>query len=227
MTSSLQVLFDQARSGLEPTAAQIATGRARLQAAIASPGVGTALALGAGGVGGIGIVVAVIAFGASRSDTLVAPALEIPRAPIAVTAPPPSVIDAPPDVPIARPAAISPAPPRPRARRAAAPATAPAEDSDDGLAREIRLLRDARGALRAGTLDVARAALDEHARAFGDAQLAEEAALLRIDVAIASGDCDLARREAVVFVERWPRSTKRSRAERPCEETDEEVFDAR
>jgi hypothetical protein len=105
---------------------------------------------------------------------------------------------------------------------AAAPAPESAAAPDDELAREVALLRQARGALQRGDASAAWLALEDHQRDFANGQLIEEAGALTIETLCALGRDDAAARAREDFLIRWPGSAQRARVERPChlEDTD-------
>ncbi|HEX6276066.1 MAG TPA: hypothetical protein VFZ53_23660, partial [Polyangiaceae bacterium] len=83
----------------------------------------------------------------------------------------------------------------------APPASPPARDS---LGEELGLLERARGALARGRADEARAALGRHREQFASGALAEEAAVLRIEVALTHGEVELGKQAARDFLSAHP-----------------------
>jgi hypothetical protein len=75
-----------------------------------------------------------------------------------------------------------------------------------GLAEEVRLVEQARSALRAGDVGAARAALEEHGRQFPRGALSDEVAVLRIDILERSGDRAGAERAARAYLAAHPTS---------------------
>ncbi|WP_437561551.1 hypothetical protein [Sorangium sp. So ce542] len=123
--------------------------------------------------------------------------------------------------PLSRPAAPGPAAPGsaapgPAASARAAPAAssprAP-ERNTSTLASELALLDTARRALRSGDPAAALALLDRHARDFADAQLADEAAAIRVEALASQGDRAGARAAARRFLEAHPGSPHADRVE--------------
>ncbi|WP_437940482.1 hypothetical protein [Sorangium sp. So ce341] len=128
--------------------------------------------------------------------------------------------------PLSRPAAPGPAAPGPAAPGSAAPGpaasarAAPAassprapERNTSTLASELALLDTARRALRSGDPAAALALLDRHARDFADAQLADEAAAIRVEALASQGDRAGARAAARRFLEAHPGSPHADRVE--------------
>jgi hypothetical protein len=102
-----------------------------------------------------------------------------------------------------RVALVAPVAPIPTA--AAKPA-APARPFDDGGGDELRLLRQARAAVARQDYTSALTSLEEHARRFKNGRLAEERGALRVKALAGLGRTDEARREALAFQARFPRS---------------------
>ncbi|WP_437727093.1 hypothetical protein [Sorangium sp. So ce861] len=118
--------------------------------------------------------------------------------------------------PLSPPAAPGPAVPGPAAVAKAAPAASspPAPDrSPSTLASELALLDTARRALRSGDPAAALALLDRHAREFADAQLADEAAAIRVEALASKGDRAGAQAAARRFLEAHPGSPHADRVE--------------
>ncbi|WP_433934309.1 hypothetical protein AB3662_07305 [Sorangium cellulosum] len=118
--------------------------------------------------------------------------------------------------PLSRPAAPGRAAPDPAALAKAAPAAsgprAP-ERNPSTLASELALLDTARRALRSGDPAAAVALLDRHAREFAGAQLADEAAAIRVEALASKGDRAGARAAARRFLEAHPGSPHVDRVE--------------
>ena len=117
------------------------------------------------------------------------PAKTIPATSRAVVPTPP--LDAPAPVPV----------PPPRGQRHAADSEGPA--TDDGLQRELELLRQARVALSAGRSAGAKASLRAHALSYPHGQLAEEREALLVVVRCSGGETKTGR---VAFERSHPRS---------------------
>ncbi|WP_437319695.1 hypothetical protein [Sorangium sp. So ce385] len=118
--------------------------------------------------------------------------------------------------PLSGPAAPGPAAPGRAAPAKAAPAaTSPRapERNASTLASELALLDTARRALRSGDPAAALAQLDRHAREFADAQLADEAAAIRVEALASKGDRAGARAAARRFLEAHPGSPHADRVE--------------
>ncbi|AUX27125.1 uncharacterized protein SOCEGT47_077040 [Sorangium cellulosum] len=123
--------------------------------------------------------------------------------------------------PLSRPAAPGPAAPGPAAPDPAALAgAAPAASSQrapernaSALASELALLDTARRALRRGDPAAALALLDRHAREFAGAQLADEAAAIRVEALASKGDRAGAHAAARRFLEAHPGSPHVDRVE--------------
>ncbi|WP_437944697.1 hypothetical protein WME98_27545 [Sorangium sp. So ce296] len=108
--------------------------------------------------------------------------------------------------PLAAPAA--PAPAAPAANSPRAP-----EKRAPTLASELALLDTARRALRRGDPAAALALLDRHAREFAGAQLADEAAVIRVEALASQGDRAGAHAAARRFLEAHPGSPHAKRIE--------------
>ena len=119
------------------------------------------------------------------------------RAPSARSATPEPTLEA---SPRATPAVAAFAEERP----AAAPHT-------NNLEAEARALRDARAALRAGQLAIARALLDESAARFAAPALDQEREALMIELLFRDGEVSKARQRAHIFLERFPESPHAAR----------------
>jgi len=87
----------------------------------------------------------------------------------------------------------------------ALPTRAPLSKADAARA-ELRLLRQARGAVARGDYAAALAPIGEHAHRFKDGRLAEEREALRVKSLAGLGRTDEARRAAKAFRARFPRS---------------------
>ena len=107
------------------------------------------------------------------------------------------------------------APPVPRHRRfLARPVSAPR--TGDNLEGEMRWVRAADTALRAGNVGVAQGLLEEHAREFPHGALAEEREGLRVIAACQAGESAETKRAAAHFLERAPRSLLAGRVRAVC-----------
>lgn len=117
------------------------------------------------------------------------------------------------DPPLQRPAATQ-RPPTP-----VVPADPAVQRPDaDVLAREAKLLHDARSAALRGDRAAAEAALDRHARDFPRGALAPERWVLRVELACAAADATAARREAARFAADYPGAAAAiTLRERPCD----------
>lgn len=92
----------------------------------------------------------------------------------------------------------------------------PAEAPAGALSQEIRLVADAREALRAGSAARALALLDEHARRFPRGVLSEERDAERVVALCAAGRVDEARNRAARFTRDFPRSTLGTKVRAAC-----------
>ena len=111
------------------------------------------------------------------------------------------------------PATIAPRPPE-RLSKPAPPAAA-----EDEVGVEAKMLHTARRCLASGDHACARASLTEHDGRFGrKGALADEAALLAIDVALAEGRTDEARRLARAAVSQRPQGTFPARVRKLADE---------
>lgn len=134
---------------------------------------------------------------AERALPSAAPTTPVAESPPAIASVPVSSLpDAPASASASARAARSPAPSASGAREPAA--------EDDPLATEARILEAARACLARGDRTCAQTKLDEHEARFARGPLADEAALLAIDVALAAGDRPKARRLARSLVARSP-----------------------
>jgi hypothetical protein len=87
-----------------------------------------------------------------------------------------------------------------------APAPAPRLSRADANRAELRLLRQARGAVARGDFAAALLPIAEHAHRFRDGRLAEEREALRVKALAGLGRTEEARRAAAAFAARFPRS---------------------
>ena len=108
---------------------------------------------------------------------------------------------------LALPVAARPSP-RVRPARAARPTTAV-----DPLAAEVELLQRAHGSFTRQDFGIALRLIAEHARRFPQGALAEQREALRVRSLAGSGRTDEARRAAVAFAEKFPRSVLLSAVE--------------
>jgi hypothetical protein len=129
-------------------------------------------------------------------STLLAPnAAQLPRA---------SPVEAPPSIePIAQATATLPLPP-PRVPVAAPRSQHDAPPTDFGVADEVRLIDDARIALRSGDAAQCLRLLAERRHRFANGVLTPEAALLQIEALSLSGQREAARREGLRFLSQYP-----------------------
>ncbi len=125
----------------------------------------------------------------------------IDRTPTTQTAPPPRAPQAPEPAPVSPPPATAPTPTRPPS--APPPAPTPAGTPEDGLARELGVLRQARRAIREGRAADAKATLRAHALAHPQGQLAEERDALLVVVLCTLGESPTGR---AAFEAAHPRS---------------------
>lgn len=176
---------------------------------------------------GLAVSVAVAAWLASSSD---------PAPVVARSAPDPAaaVIEEEPAAPTTRlaPAVVeeseSPAekapvtaqPPR-KTTRGVAPDTksqAPAGAPDDDLPRQMKLVADARAALKAGNHERALSLLSTYAVDFPKGSFAEQAAALKVDALCGLRRDEDATKAAQRFLRRWPRSPSAARVRQACSE---------
>lgn len=106
------------------------------------------------------------------------------------------------------------------AASAAVPVPREPATEEDPLATEARILEAARACLAKGDRACAQAKLDEHEARFARGPLADEAALLAIDVALAGGDRPKARRLARSLVARSPHGAWNARVKALAQEED-------
>ncbi|WP_437602503.1 hypothetical protein WMF28_12890 [Sorangium sp. So ce590] len=166
---------------------------------------------------GIGAVAGIISLGVAEWTSVDAPApapanqaQKAPGAPSPLAAPPAS-----------GPARTEPAPvPEERAAEEPPPPAATAagsprarERSARTLASELALLDKARRALRSGDTAAALALLARHAREFADPQLADEAAVIRVEALASKGDRAGANAAARRFLQEHPGSPHADRVE--------------
>ena len=189
---------------------------------LGAKGLGRLGRLGAlGSVGGLGALAVAGAWWFASTDP--APARGRPEVPLAVTSDAQIESEAtetatatggsveparkaPEDAVVASRATLSPrAPSRTLERRVTRQASNPERagipvDRGSGLIEEVRLLEQARGALRSGSPDAAEQALAEHRARFARGELALEAELLQVDLLLARGEREaaLARARALV-----------------------------
>jgi hypothetical protein len=124
-----------------------------------------------------------------------------PATPAAAIAPAPVAEAAAPNV---EPAEVAPPTPAP-ATETERPTTAPLSRADAARL-ELRLLRPARAAVAHEQFATALVWINEHARRFKDGRLAEEREALRVKALAGLGRTAEARRAAVAFRARFPRS---------------------
>ncbi len=115
-----------------------------------------------------------------------------------------SPVDASPSIePIAQAAATLPLPP-PRVPVATTRSQHDATPADFGVADEVRLIDDARVALRSGDAAKCLRLLAERRHRFANGVLSPEAALLHIEALSLSGQQEAARREGLRFLSQYP-----------------------
>lgn len=126
-----------------------------------------------------------------------------------------------PAIPVIDVNAMADAPPETAQPEPVAPAvTIPPRPVEDPLAVEARLLETARACLASGDRACARARVAEHDARFARGALADEAAVLTIDIALADGDRDEARRLAIALLQRrsegaWPSRVRKIAGDDP------------
>lgn len=229
----LDVLFEVARRGSEPSAADRSRVTARVAQRLALGAGAAAVGLTVSRLGWAGslktwAVMAVAVAGAGSGAYLLSsasfdehPALTTP----AVAPPPPAALR------VAAPAlsdsvaqverahALPPTPRRDRAVTAVAAPSVPAPSpplEPSGLARETAALREANVALRAGAPSRALEQLDQLAKQFPHGMLAEEAMATRISALCELGRVSEARSLGTRFVQRYPRSPVAARVRGSC-----------
>jgi len=161
-----------------------------------------ALAFVAGGA------VGAIATKALSSTTNTPSTISAPALPDAMPAATPDAVLGSSDAPATdAPAAVAPRDAEHTRTNQAPVAPAPdAPPNADQLARENAFIDAARVALRAGNYQVAAQQVAEHRLRFANGKLAQEREMLAIEIALARGDNDGARRSAAAFRQTYPSS---------------------
>jgi len=200
--------------------------RARTLAALGITGVGAGAAAGAAGIAatprgraglgrlvrwiGLAVTIAVaVGFGwrALRPD---APSVSVPSAESVATAPAATPADqavvASPSVGETVALSVPVVAPASAPKRMPALSAAPAASQDTGLAAEVAALDRARGALASGDAPRALLALDDYKRSFPHGVLGQEAAVVRIEALVRSGNPSAARALADRFLAANPSS---------------------
>lgn len=200
---SMESLFSAGKAELPAAAA-----KAKAASAL---GIGGAAAVGAAGAGTAGalkligvVAVAAAAFGGGlwvgdhRARAELKPQLSAP-----LSAPPPTPHEEPPPPPeqAETPPPAAPIEPQPPPTTEAAPKSKPATrstpgESADALTQELAAIDRARMALRNGDAALTLKTLAEYERAFPQGVMKTEAALVRIEAMVASGDRASAEKEA-------------------------------
>jgi hypothetical protein len=216
-------LVELARSGDDPSAAQLLSLHGAVAARIAAEGAiaaSTTTATGkAAGAGALvkGLVVAgAVATGAAGFFAL-QPA-EAPPAPVVHTARSAARRPAaPPPVADQGEAAPAPAPvPAPEAVEPPAPTHAPKPAGNLRLQDEAALLAEVQGALRSGQAQVALGKLETYDRRFPGGMLRPEAEAARVFALCAAGKVERARSAAARFATRFPSSPALARVQAAC-----------
>lgn len=209
-------LVELARSGDDPTAAQLLSLHGAVAARIAAEGAiaasgttATAKAAGAGAfVKGL-VAAAAIATGAAGYYVLQSSDAPAP-APLVQAPQPPRVVPQPPVVAPAEPAAVSPV-------EAPAPVVKPAKPSPGlRLEEEAALLAEVQGALRSGQAAAALGKLESYDRRFPTGMLRAEADAARVFALCGAGRVEKARAAATRFVQRYPSSPAAARVQAAC-----------
>ncbi len=94
--------------------------------------------------------------------------------------------------------------------------SATATPADDDLVRQMKLMADARRALKADDPQRAHALLGRYAREFPGGSFAEQAAALEVDALCGLGRDDQAEAAARKFAKRWPSSPSAARVRQAC-----------
>ena len=164
----------------------------------------------AGVLGGIGLAVPLIAShwrAGESTEQRPLPEQPAPRArlspapdswPMTVTDPPPAAAE-----PVsAEPPAPRPSPPRPRPRQRAVAENPPPPRPDRSLRAEVRALEAIQQRLAAGRAADAARALEQYQEQFAGGELGLEAELLGVDVALGTGNRQLAQQRASALLAR-------------------------
>jgi hypothetical protein len=222
MTTDLErkahLLVELARSGDEPSAAQLLSLHGAVAARIAAEGASaastTTVTAGSGKVAGAGafvkglVVAGAIATGAAGFFALREPS----PAPVRVAPRPRAPVVTP------RPVLEHPAPPEVTSSAQAEESPAPRSKPAPGLRLqdEAALLAEVQGALRAGNPKQALGKLEGYDRRFPSGMLRAEADAARVFALCASGRADKARTFAARFVQRYPGSPAAARVQAAC-----------
>jgi hypothetical protein len=208
-------LVELARSGDDPSAAQLLSLHGAVAARIAAEGAiaasGTTATGKAASAGALmkGLVVAgAIATGAAGFFAL-QPSEPAP-APVAHTAPAPQKA---PPAPVVEPQASAPEPvteaPAPTSRAVKPPSSLRLED-------EAALLAEVQGALRSGNASVALGKLESYDRRFPAGMLRAEADAAKVFALCSAGRVEKARAAATRFAQRYPSSPAAARVQAAC-----------
>jgi hypothetical protein len=211
-----QRLVELARSGDDPSAAQLLSLHCAVAASVAAEGAiaasgatATAKVASTGGLVKGSVAAAAIATGAAgffalQSDgpiVAIAPVVQLPARPTA----PPKAFFAPPPISVA-PSVQAPVP----TARAIKPPSGPR------LEQEAALLAEVQGALRSGQAALALAKLEIYDRRFATGVLRAEADAARVFALCGAGRVDRARASAARFVQRYPSSPAAARVQGAC-----------
>ncbi len=168
------------------------------------------------------VATGLVASGVFSSDAVRTPTPPLPQGrgsvepPAPAPAPEPTPEPAPEPEPEPEPAAtVTTPPPKPKKRRPPPPPpTATDTDTDTASATSIKaeltLIARIRAAYRAGDYDATLELVATHADRFDAGQFVEERESYRVRALCATGQRDAARRQAIRFVELWPRSPHRA-----------------
>lgn len=209
-------LVELARSGDDPSAAQLLSLHGAIAARIAAEGAlaastttTTGKAAGAGALVKGLVVAGAVATGAAGFFAL-QPA-EAPPPPVAHTARPAALR------PAAAPPVVAPEPaPPPSPADPPAPTRAPKAASNLRLEDEAALLAEVQGALRSGQANVALGKLESYDRRFPGGMLRPEAEAARVFALCAAGKVERARSAAARFTTRFPSSPALARVQAAC-----------
>jgi hypothetical protein len=211
-------LVELARSGDDPSAAQLLSLHGAVAARIAAEGAiaastttTTGKAAGAGALVKGLVVAGAVATGAAGFFAL-QPA-EAPPVPVAHTARPAALRPAAPPPVVAPEPAPSPAP---EATEPPAPTHAAKPPSNLRLEDEAALLAEVQGALRSGQANLALGKLDSYDRRFPGGMLRPEAEAARVLALCAAGKVERARSAAARFALRFPSSPALARVQAAC-----------
>ena len=208
-------LVELARTGDDPTAAQLLSLHGAVAARIAAEGAiatsgttATAKAASAGALVKGLVAAAAIATGAAGYFVLQGSDAPVPAP--AAQAPQPRLVPLPPVVPLPEPAAVSsvevPAP----------PVKAVKPSPGLRLEEEAALLAEVQGALRSGKAAAALSKLESYDRRFPTGMLRAEADAARVFALCGAGRVDKARAAATRFAQRYPSSPAAARVQAAC-----------